>query len=200
MFGIPTHCEKDIAHVNVTHSWAIYYMTGDGDSRRLERSLYQWIKKVADDIAVAKVLQEVLSLFLENKAVQEYNYHHKEHLFEDALPYLPSPYDAAHYGLDRLSFPHDHDIVDICVDLMEKMERNELTPFGKVDIAAAEYIRPDLNNPFFPVGMRPLFWSNAELFEFPPYVPTKFLGIVDLETGYTFATASDRYCLTCSWR
>ena len=195
MFGIPIDFEREIAQVNVTHSWAIYYITGYEDSRKLERDLYQWIKKVADDITVAKVLKEVLFLFLENKAVKEFNSLHKEHLFGDALPYLPSPREASHYGLDCLSFPHDPDIIDACNDLMEKMMRNELTPFGKVEIAAAEYARPDMNNPFFPVGMRPLFWSNAELFEFPPYVPTKFLGVVDLETGYTFTTASDRYCL-----
>lgn len=170
-------------------------MTGYEDSHKVERDLYQWIKKVADDIAVAKVIKEVLFLFLENEAVREFNYQQKEHLFGDTLPYLPSSIDASQYGLDRLSFPHDQDIINTCVELMEKMRRNELTPFDKVEIAAAEFVHPDLDNPFFPVGMRPLLWSNAELFEFPPYVPTKFLGIVDLETGNTFATASARYCL-----
>ncbi len=195
MFGIPTPYEKEISHYYVPHSWAIYYMTGDEDSRRQERRLYQWIRKVANDITVAKVLQEVLFLFLEHKAVDEFNHNHKERLFDEALPFLPSADEATRYGLKCLSFPPDSDIIEACADLMEKMARNELTPLGKVDIAAAEHVRPDLSNPFFPVGMRPLFWSNAELFEFPPYVPTKFLGIVDLETGYTFATASDRYCL-----
>lgn len=170
-------------------------MTGDDDSRRQERSLHQWIRKVANDITVAKVLQEVLFLFLEHDAVYEFNQNHKARLLEEALPFLPSAYDATLYGLKCMSYPPDSDIIEACIDLMERMARNELTPFGKVDIAAAEHVHPDLSNPFFPVGMRPLFWSNAELFDFPPYVPTKFLGIVDLETGYTFATASDRYCL-----
>lgn len=170
-------------------------MTGDEDSRRQERRLQQWIRKVSNDITVAKVLREVLFLFLEHDAVEEFNHNHKERLFDEALPFLPSAYEATRYGLKCLSFPPDSDIIEACVDLMERMARNELTPLGKVDIAAAERVRPDLSNPFFPVGMRPIFWSNAELFEFPPYVPTKFLGIVDLETGYTFATATDRYCL-----
>ena len=194
MFGIPTSFEKEIAQYNVPHSWAIYYMAGD-DSRRQERELYLWIRKVADDIIVAKVLREVLFLYMEHQAICEFNYCHKERIFDDVLRYLPSPYDAACYGLELLSFPQDHDIIEAAGHLMEQMRKNELTPFGKVEIPATEAIRPDYNDPFFPVGMRPLFWSNAEVPEFPPYVPTKFLGIVDLETGYTFATASDRYCL-----
>lgn len=79
--------------------------------------------------------------------------------------------------------------------LLEQRRKNELTPFGRVDISATEHVYADDGNPFFPVGLRPVFWGNAELFEFPPYVPTKFVGIVDLETGYTFATASNRYHL-----
>ena len=194
MFGIPTHIEKEIAHYNVRHSWAVYYMLS-GDPYKMEHNLYEWIKKTAHDIAVAKVIREVLFLFLESEAVRKYNAEHTERLFDDALPYLPSSYDAAHYGLQQLSYPSDYDIIKAVVDLLEQMRKNELTPFGRVDISATEHVYADDGNPFFPVGLRPIFWGNAELFEFPPYVPTKFVGIVDLETGYTFATASYRYYL-----
>ena len=195
MFGIPAQYEMEIAHYNVPHSWAIYYMTGEPDSGRMDRELFLWVKKTTGDIMVSKVLHEVLFLFLEHPTIREFNSHHKERIFDDALPFLSNPYEAAHYGLERLGFRDDEDIIEVAGRLMEQMRKNELTPFGKVDIPAAWLLNPDQNNPFFPVGMRPLFWSNAEIFDFPPYVPTKFLGIVDLEIGYTFATASDRYCL-----
>lgn len=195
MFGIPAHYEMEIAHYNVPHSWAIYYMTGEPNSGRMERDLYFWVKKTTADIIISKVLHEVLFLFMEHKAIAEFNTAHKERIFDDALPFLPSPYEAARYGLEKLGFRNDEEIIEVAGELMEQMRKNELTPFGKVEIPAASLMPQDLNNPFFPVGMRPLFWSNAEIYDFPQYVPTKFLGIVDLETGYTFATASDRYCL-----
>ena len=194
MFGIPVHYEIEIAQYKVPHSWAVYYMTGRRDSRR-ERKLSQWIGRVANDLVVAKVIREVLFLYLERKSVKLFNSCHNERYYDDALPCFDNSYQAADFGLSRLSYPSDDDIIKAAGDLMSQMEDYEIVPFGTVDIPLVDNSDPDNNNLFFPVGMMPLFWGNPRQDRFGPFVATRFLGIVDLETGYTFATASNRYCL-----
>lgn len=198
MFGIPIEYEHEIAHMEGSHSWAVFYMTGERH-RSLERSLSDWIEHIVSDYSVWEIIRNVLFLYLEHRAIVALFDRHARMYpgFEPFLPVIDSPYQAALYGKQFLYYDVNNRYLQEASDVMENMFKGRITPLGIVQIPfpglAGRYVNP--KDPFFPVGMRPMFWGNCDENDFGQYVPSRFYGIVDLERGYTFSTVTWKYCL-----
>lgn len=198
MFGIPTEYEHEIAHMEGSHSWAVFYMTGESH-HSLERSLSDWIEHIVSDYSVWLIIRNVLFLYLEHRAIialfERYSRMYPD--FEPFLPVLDSPYHAALYGKKYFCSDVNARCLQEASDVMENMFKGHINPFGIVQIPfpgpIGRYVDP--HAPFFHVGMRPMFWGNCDENDFEQYVPSRFYGIVDLESGYTFSTVTWKYCL-----
>ena len=197
MFGIDNSLIPQVAKMPANHTWAVFYMRGN--LKLVEKSLSKWIELLADNLNVSYILENVLFLYMAHEAIIEFKQREgiQGNLFDDILPVIDNPYDAVEYALHtswrNVTINERQD----AALLMEKMFKGQILPFGAVQIPLPDGYRlmdPD-RNPFFPVGMRPLFWANCEINDFEQYVPSRFYGIVDLETGHTFATATSKYCL-----
>lgn len=195
MFGIDNGLIPHIARMQGDHTWAVFYMTGNLNS--VERALSKWIDRIADNHNVSSIIHGVLFLYLEHRAIMEYK---KQERIEDGdyLPVIETPYEASVYGAKRSYWVHyrleDYRVAEV---ILEKMFKGQIHPLGVVPIplpGGNENMDP-YRDPFFPVGTRPLFWANCDNNGFGPYVPSKFYGIVDLETGHTFSTVTSKYCL-----
>ena len=197
MFGIDNEIVSDIARMPGSHSWAVFYMKG---GHEVERAIGKWIDKITENHIVSSILKEVLFLYLEHRAVIEYKKQKglEDTLFDESISVIDNAHDAVTYGVSHsyLKYPLAEDL-EQAETLMTKMFKGQILPFGKVPIPLPpgyENINP-YRNPFCPVGIRPLFWGNCDNNDFDRYTPTRFFGIVDLETGYTFSTVTSRYCL-----
>ena len=197
MFGIPSEYEREIAHMEGNHTWAVFYMTGE-DHPYLERSLSRWIERFATDYTVFEIVRSVLFLFMEHRAIIALfdRYSRMSRDFEPFLPVLRDSFDAACFSARFIHNKVENKQLEDAAVIMEKMFKGHWIPFDVVKIPypqAGRYVDP--NDPFFPVGMRPLFWGNCQENDFDQYVPTRFYGIVDLENGYTFSSVTWKYCL-----
>ena len=198
MFGLDDGLVPEIARMQGDHTWAVFYMAGDYD--KVEHALHKWIDRIANNPNVTSILDEVLFLYLEYRAI--IGFIRQERLentsFTDSTPVIDNAYDAALYGARRSYWGDFHPgDMEQARFLMEKMFKGQINPFGIVPIPlSGVYANYDpYRDPFFPVGTRPLFWGNCDDNGLGQYVPTRFYGIVDLETGYTFSTVTSKYCL-----
>lgn len=198
MFGIDNTLISQIGHMPGSHTWAVFYMY---DNRpEIERALQRWIDGVVDNLKISSILQNVLFLYLEHRAIIRFKQREQiqDDLFDDFLPVIDNPYYAADYGTRRSYWtditPED---VNQAAITMEAMYKGQICPFGIVPIPLPHsFIQNDeTRDPFFPVGTRPLYWGNCEDNDFGLYVPSRFYGIVDLQTGHTFSTVTSKYCL-----
>ena len=198
MFGIDNGLVPEIARMPGEHTWAVFYMTGD--LKAVERALDKWIYRVVDNYKVSSILNNVLFLYLEHRAILEFRRHEglDDSLFVESLPIIDNPYDAVVYGVKH-SYWDDFLPSDISAAEtgLAKMFKGQIIPFGIVPIPLPEgydLLNP-YRDPFFPVGTRPLYWANCDNNDFGLYVPSRFYGIVDLKTGHTFSTVTSKYCL-----
>lgn len=199
MFGIPQGYVKEIARMPGDHTWAVFYMWY-GDSREVEQKLSRWIDRLTPDFDIREILRRVLFLFMEHEAIRCFR--EREGLYndwiDDELPILTDPYDAVSYATkyalgDSLPAP----VINEAARLLDELHKGHILPFGAVDIPLPpghNLMNPN-RDPFFPVGMRPLYWGNIDNRDLDLYVPSRFYGIVDLETGYTFSTVTWKYVL-----
>ena len=198
MFGIPDCYTERIARMPGEHTWAIFYMTGEHDE--IEQQIQRWLRRFIKSIDVDLILKHVLFLYMEHRAI--YNFRRENnmtgHEWDYELPVIGDSMEAAIYGAKQyISHNTPYDVLEEAAEIMEKLFKGQYTPFGAVDIPyphGFEQVNPK-RNPFFEVGMRPLFWGNYNDNGLGRYVPSRYYGIVDLETGYTFSPVSWKYCL-----
>lgn len=199
MFGIPQGYVKEIARMPGDHTWAVFYMWY-GDSPEVEHQLSRWIDRLTEDYDAKFILDSVLFLYLEHESIRLF----KDRELQDNgktindLPTLSNPYDAVSYAIKHaMMVSPPFSAMKEASRLMDGMFKGDILPFGAVDIPLPpghNLMDPD-RDPFFPVGMRPLYWGNIDNKDLDLYVPSRFYGIVDLETGYTFSTVTWKYVL-----
>lgn len=199
MFGIPEGYVKEIARMPGEHTWAVFYMLS-GNHHEVERKLSKWLGRIAIDSDEKAILDYVLFLYMEHRAIIAFR--DRENLHNDwidkELPIITDPFEAADYAAKRrFPFSPSPAVINESAKLMEKLYKGQILPFGAVDIPLPpgyELVNPN-RDPFFQVGMRPLYWGNVDNQYLDLYVPSRFYGVIDLETGYTFSTVSSKYCL-----
>ena len=197
MLGIPNDLVRQIAKMPVEHTWAIFYMNGDLDF--VEDRLLDWLSKLCRDIDVFRILRDVLFLYMEHDAILAFR--QKEHLndpiYDESLPVFTNAYLAAKQIANLYYIYAPSNTIDRASWLMEECYKGHIMALGSVAVPYPDGYKlcDPKRDPFFPVGMKSLYWRNNVDNNLDDYVLTRFLGIVDLETGYTFSTVSWKYCL-----